>query len=206
MGTVPQRLQRLLDRPGPLGDLLSRLEARTGVRRLYLASGSAAFLSLYLVFGYGASLLCNLIGFAYPAYVSACSWCGAWPPCPGTGHGCSTRTSSGPASSGTTRPWTACWATSARKPWTRLPASPEKSCRLWSAAEPGWRLRWHHSSACLLQSSPEPGARSEEQVRDIRYHDPGPGPRLAVLAKPGPGPTAAAPNKPPGLTPSVFPE
>ncbi|KAM7081095.1 receptor expression-enhancing protein 6 isoform X2 [Ciconia boyciana] len=70
MGTVPQRLQRLLDRPGPLGDLLGRLEARTGVRRLYLATGSAAFLGLYLVFGYGASLLCNLIGFAYPAYVS----------------------------------------------------------------------------------------------------------------------------------------
>ncbi|XP_069646668.1 receptor expression-enhancing protein 6 isoform X2 [Haliaeetus albicilla] len=70
MGTVPQRLQRLLDRPGPLGDLLGRLEARTGVRRLYLATGSAAFLGLYLMFGYGASLLCNLIGFAYPAYVS----------------------------------------------------------------------------------------------------------------------------------------
>lgn len=70
MGTVPQRLQRLLDRPGPLGDLLGRLEARTGVRRLYLATGSVAFLGLYLMFGYGASLLCNLIGFAYPAYVS----------------------------------------------------------------------------------------------------------------------------------------
>uniref|UniRef100_A0A669Q3Z6 Uncharacterized protein n=1 Tax=Phasianus colchicus TaxID=9054 RepID=A0A669Q3Z6_PHACC len=67
MGSVQQRLQRFLDRPGPLSDFLGRLEARTGIRRLYLAT---AFLGLYLVFGYGASLVCNLIGFAYPAYVS----------------------------------------------------------------------------------------------------------------------------------------
>lgn len=71
-------------------------------------------------------LPCHLQLWSISPPRSACSCCGAWPPCPGTGRRCSTRTSSGPASSGTTRPWTTCWATSAPKPWTQLPVSPEK--------------------------------------------------------------------------------
>lgn len=36
----------------------------------YLLSGLAAVISLWLVFGYCAQLVCNTVGFLYPAYVS----------------------------------------------------------------------------------------------------------------------------------------
>jgi len=49
---------------------LETLEKKTGVRRLYLVTGAVAFVGLYLAFGYGAGLICNLIAFVYPAYAS----------------------------------------------------------------------------------------------------------------------------------------
>ncbi|CAH8442267.1 unnamed protein product [Schistosoma rodhaini] len=50
--------------------LLEKVEKKSGVDRLYIVTGSAVVIFLYLIFGYGTSFLANLIGFIYPAYRS----------------------------------------------------------------------------------------------------------------------------------------
>lgn len=37
---------------------------------IFSSSGALALTSVYLVFGWGAQLICNAIGFVYPAYCS----------------------------------------------------------------------------------------------------------------------------------------
>ncbi|XP_036621553.1 receptor expression-enhancing protein 6-like [Trichosurus vulpecula] len=70
MGSLRQHFQGFLEQKNIVTDVLGKLEEISSVKKYYLATGSIAFLALYVIFGYGASLLCNLIGFIYPAYAS----------------------------------------------------------------------------------------------------------------------------------------
>ncbi|TDH70105.1 hypothetical protein CCR75_009088 [Bremia lactucae] len=50
--------------------VLQQAQDATGVEKLYLVASGAAVLLLLLLVGFGAGLICNVVGFVYPAYCS----------------------------------------------------------------------------------------------------------------------------------------
>ncbi|TMW64744.1 hypothetical protein Poli38472_011624 [Pythium oligandrum] len=50
--------------------VLQKAQDATGVEKLYLVAGGSAVLLLLLLIGFGAGLICNIVGFVYPAYES----------------------------------------------------------------------------------------------------------------------------------------
>jgi len=67
---ILDRLDHLVLQNPTVDHYLTRLEGKLGVKKIYIAYGLIGTVGLWLMFGYGAALLCNLIGFVYPAYCS----------------------------------------------------------------------------------------------------------------------------------------
>jgi receptor expression-enhancing protein 5/6 len=70
MDVTKANIKELLYKPGPMTDLLGMAEKKTGLDRMLLLGLSTTFLTFWLGLGYGAGLLCGVIGFLYPAYES----------------------------------------------------------------------------------------------------------------------------------------
>jgi len=67
---IKDNLEKFLQTPGTINDAMTAAEKKTGVQRIYLAYGVLGLNALWLVYGWGAPLLANSIGFLYPAYWS----------------------------------------------------------------------------------------------------------------------------------------
>jgi len=70
LANLQERFRKSLQEENAVTGLLAKLEAKTKVSREILAYGIIGFLAFYLIIGWGNDFLCNLIGFAFPAYAS----------------------------------------------------------------------------------------------------------------------------------------
>merc|ERR1719391_1108508 len=67
---MTDKLSEVLRKPGPLNDLLGKLELKTGLDRIVILGLASGLIVLNLALGFGAQLVSGVIGFLYPAYES----------------------------------------------------------------------------------------------------------------------------------------
>ncbi|CDW55924.1 TB2 DP1 HVA22 domain containing protein [Trichuris trichiura] len=60
----------LYDETNPFGKGFAKIEEVTKRKREECFAAVSALVALYLIVGYSAELLCNIIGFVYPAYMT----------------------------------------------------------------------------------------------------------------------------------------
>jgi len=67
---IQDRFKKALRQENFFTNILATLEAKTKVQREIIAYSIIGFLAFYLIVGWGNDFICNLIGFAFPAYAS----------------------------------------------------------------------------------------------------------------------------------------
>lgn len=69
-GAFSKKLDSMLQEKNRATDILNKLQKSTGIKKLYIAQGLLGVFALYMIIGHFAELICNFVGFIYPAYCS----------------------------------------------------------------------------------------------------------------------------------------
>ncbi|XP_065189047.1 receptor expression-enhancing protein 5-like [Sycon ciliatum] len=70
MAAYLERVNAFLDSENPVTEQMNKITEKTGVKKQHQFFAFVGVILLWFIFGYGASLLCSVIGFIYPAYRS----------------------------------------------------------------------------------------------------------------------------------------
>ena len=67
---MSEKLDTFLENNPKCDKYVCKIQEKVKVKKIYLAYGAIVLIGGWLIFGHGAALLCNGIGFLYPMYMS----------------------------------------------------------------------------------------------------------------------------------------